>query len=243
VHPLLARPARPSTLWAVPIQLLQEDEGFPDPALADEATGILAVGGAPTPGRLLEACARGIFPWYDARTAPVLWHSPAWRMVLPPSALHVPRSVARTLRRGRLTVTFDVAFDEVLGACATAQRPGQSGTWLNPALQAAQRALFEAGRAHSVEAWHDGQLVGGLYGVVCGAAFVGDSMFARAPDASKVCLVEAARSLAAAGFALIDCRVYTAHLARFGAVEWPRPRFLEALKQTVSTTTRPWPPR
>jgi leucyl/phenylalanyl-tRNA---protein transferase len=213
---------------------------FPSPDLAEEG-GLLAVGGDLRPERLVLAYAQGIFPWYNEDT-PILWHSPDPRMVLRAGEIQVGRSLSKTIRRGTYAVRLDTAFRAVVEACAAAPRPGQDGTWIVPEMIDAYAELHRRGVAHSAEAWQDGELVGGLYGVSLGAAFFGESMFARAPDASKVAFVTLVRQLARWGIELVDCQVRTPHLARFGASEWPRPRFLTALAEAVEAPTRlgPW---
>ncbi len=209
---------------------------FPDPARADP-DGLLAVGGDLSPGRLLAAYAAGIFPWFDERS-PILWWSPDPRLVLEPARLHVPRSLARTLRRGRLRVTADLAFGRVIRACAAAARPGQRGTWITGGMIEAYERLHALGFAHSFEAWDGEALAGGLYGVSLGGAFFGESMFAEAPDASKVAFVRSVEALAGWGVGLVDCQVRTEHLARFGAVDWARDDFLAALARALAAPTR-----
>jgi leucyl/phenylalanyl-tRNA--protein transferase len=212
---------------------------FPPPRLA-EKSGLLAVGGDLQPERLVLAYASGIFPWYSD-DAPILWHSPDPRMVLLSSEIHVGRSVAKAVRRGVYEVRLDTAFRAVIEACAETPRPGQGGTWLTPEMIDAYDELHRRGLAHSAEAWQDGELVGGLYGVSLGAAFFGESMFAAAPDASKVAFVTLTRALARWGIELLDCQVHTEHLARFGATLWPRPRYLAALEAALKASTRPGP--
>jgi len=208
--------------------LLGEDpEAFPAPERADRS-GLLAVGGDLRPARLLAGYRRGIFPWYS-EGQPILWHSPDPRFVLLPERLHVSRSLEKVLRRGTYSLRADTAFDAVVEGCAEAPRPGQDGTWITPEMRAAYGTLHRMGHAHSVEAWKEGQLVGGLYGVAVGRLFFGESMFSRAPDASKAAFASAARALFAAGCLLIDCQVETEHLAHFGAEEVPRRRFLRLL--------------
>jgi len=225
----------------VPIYLLSEDIQFPDPSKADES-GILAVGGDLSVPRLLMAYSLGIFPWYDERTAPILWHSPPWRMVLWPPELHVGRSLRKALRRERFEVRYDTAFAEVLRQCASSARPGQVGTWLNEDMQRSYGELHARGHAHSAEAWREGRLVGGLYGIVMGSAFFGESMFALETDASKVAFVHLVRRLEVLGYTLIDCQVYTEHLASFGAEEIPRREFLAALGRALPNRPRAvWP--
>jgi leucyl/phenylalanyl-tRNA---protein transferase len=211
--------------------LTDDEEAFPPPDLADKS-GLLAIGGPLTPRRLMAGYRRGIFPWYSSGQ-PVLWHSPDPRFVLPAGQLHVPRSLERTLRRAPFTLRADTAFDQVVEACATAPRPGQDGTWITDEVRMAYGELHRLGTAHSVEAWQGSELVGGLYGVTLGSVYFGESMFSHVPDASKVAFATAARVLFAGGCRLIDCQMETAHLARFGAVAWPRRRFLKELAVAV----------
>ena len=192
--------------------------------------GLVAVGGALTPKRLLEAYRGGIFPWYQ-EGQPVLWHSPDPRMVLRPGDLSVNRSLRKVLRRSPFELRMDTAVEEVIRACARIPRDGQDGTWITPEMIDAYLELHRLGHVHSVEAWDGDQLVGGLYGVAIGAVFCGESMFARESDASKVAFVCLARQLERWGFRLIDCQVYTEHLERFGAVEIRRADFLASLAQ------------
>jgi leucyl/phenylalanyl-tRNA--protein transferase len=219
-----------------PVYRLGRALAFPDPR-ESHASGLLAVGGDLSCERLLLAYSRGIFPWYSEGD-PILWHSPDPRMVLRPDALHVPRSLERRLRRGDYEVRLDAAFADVVRGCADAPRPDQPGTWITPEMRDAYCALHAEGFAHSAEAWQDGRLVGGLYGVSLGAAFFGESMYATRPDASKVAFVTLVRQLSSWGFDLIDCQVHTEHLARFGAEPWPRRRFLDALAHSLAHETR-----
>ena len=219
----------------MPIYRLDERLLFPPAEEAED--GLLAVGGDLRPERLLLAYSQGIFPWYE-QGQPILWHSPDPRMVLLASALHVPRSLGKTLRRGTYTFTLDTAFDDVIAACASAHRPGQRTTWITPSMRKAYGALHRRGLAHSVEAWRGGKLAGGLYGVSLGAAFFGESMFALRPDASKVAFVRLVEALARWGIDLIDCQVHTPHLARFGAEAWPRRRFLRELARALERPPR-----
>ena len=213
---------------------------FPKPELAEES-GLLAVGGDLRPERLVLAYSAGIFPWYDDES-PILWHSPDPRMVLVAPEIQVGRSLAKTLRRGAYEVRLDTAFRAVIEGCGAAPREGQEGTWILPEMIDAYTELHRRGVAHSAEAWQGGELVGGLYGISLGGAFFGESMFARGPDASKVAFVTLVRQLVRWGIDLVDCQVRTDHLARFGASEWPRPRFLAALAEALKKPTRlgPW---
>lgn len=214
---------------------------FPDPRAADRR-GLLAYGGDLEPERLLAAYAQGVFPWYDED--PILWYSPDPRMLLVPGELRVGRSLAKRVRARPYALTLDRAFGDVIRACATAPRPGQDGTWIGPDMIDAYRRLHALGFAHSVEAWAPPsasdapRLVGGLYGVSLGRAFFGESMFADEPDASKVAFVALVRQLEVWGFDFVDCQVRTAHLARFGARDWPRGEFLAALDRALAAETR-----
>ncbi|WP_342379113.1 leucyl/phenylalanyl-tRNA--protein transferase [Myxococcus stipitatus] len=226
----------------MPIYLLSEEhpELFPPPERADKS-GVLAVGGDLSPERLLAAYSRGIFPWFSEGD-PILWHSPDPRFVLEPDKLHVGRSLRKTMARGDYEVRYDTAFARVITECGRVPRPGQTGTWITDEMLEAYVALHERGFAHSVEAWAGGELKGGLYGVSLGAAFFGESMFALAPDASKVAFATAVERFKSWGFQFIDCQVETEHLARFGAEDWTRKRFLTALRRALDEPTRqgPW---
>ena len=205
---------------------------FPDPSLS-EPSGLLGVGGDLAVDRLLLAYRQGIFPWYSD-TQPILWWSPDPRMVLETEALTVPRSLGKRIRQRRYRITLDTAFDQVIRNCKAAPRPGQDGTWLTAEMITAYIRLHHAGHAHSVEAWDaDGTLVGGLYGVAIGKLYCGESMFTHAPDASKVAFVHLVRQLHRWGFPIVDCQVYTDHLARFGATEIPRDQYLRAIAPLV----------
>ena len=225
----------------MPVFRLDERLAFPAPELAED--GLLAVGGDLAAERLLLAYSRGIFPWYS-EGEPILWHSPDPRMVLLAEDLHIPKSLAKTRRGGAFEIRYDTAFAEVIDACARARRPGQRGTWITRAMKDAYLDLHRRGYAHSAEAFRDGRLAGGLYGVSLGAAFFGESMFAREPDASKLAFVTLVEQLRAWGLSLVDCQVHTEHLARFGALEWPRRSYLAALRKALRAPTRlgPWRP-
>jgi leucyl/phenylalanyl-tRNA--protein transferase len=222
----------------VPVYRLDERLLFPPPERGPRR-GPIAVGGDLRPERLLLAYSMGIFPWQGE---PLHWHSPDPRMVLLADELRVSRSLSRRLRRGDLRLTLDTAFEEVMVACATVPRPGQDGTWITAGMVESYTELHARGVAHSAETWRGDRLVGGLYGLSLGAAFFGESMFAREADASKVAFVALVRQLAAWGIPLVDCQVYTEHLARFGAREWPRRDFLAALHAALDRPTRlgPW---
>ncbi len=215
------------------IPWLEPGEPFPpvDQALA-QPNGLLAAGEDLTIPRLLDAYARGIFPWFNDED-PVLWWSPDPRMVLFTDEARVSRSLRKTARSGRFQLTCDQAFAQVMRECA-APRPGQDGTWITPVMLDAYVRLAALGHAHSVEVWEDGILVGGLYGVSLGCMFYGESMFARRSDASKVALVTLARQLQRWGMPVIDCQTATAHLASLGARQVRRGEFLDAVGRLVA---------
>jgi len=224
----------------VSLPWLSDDDPLPpvDGALR-RPNGLLAAGGGLSVRRLVDAYSRGCFPWFS-EGEPVLWWSPDPRMVLVPAELHVPKSLARRMRRGDVTVTSDLAFADVIAACAE-PRDDQGGTWITDEMVAAYLALHAAGHAHSIEAWQDGLLVGGLYGVALGRAFFGESMFTRVPDASKIALVTLVAQLQRWEFGMIDCQMKTQHLARFGAREIPRAAFLRQLDVLVAQDAPPAP--
>ena len=213
---------------------------FPPAHLAmRDPNGLLAIGGDLAPQRLLRAYAHGIFPWYNP-DEPILWWCPNPRAVLEPRSFHVSRSLAKTLRRGDYTLSFDRAFAEVLNACAGARRASR-GTWLGEDMQQAYRQLHQQGHAHSLEVWRDGALIGGLYGIALGRVFFGESMFSRADDASKVALYWLCRQLDEWDFELIDCQVSSAHLMSLGAIELERDHFLARLSRAVQAPGKPAP--
>jgi leucyl/phenylalanyl-tRNA--protein transferase len=217
------------------IPWLELADSFPplERALRQPA-GLLAAGADLSPTRLLLAYRQGIFPWYS-EGQPILWWSPDPRMVLPLAEFHISRSLAKTLRARRFEIRADTRFREVMLGCA-APRRGHAGTWIMPEMVEAYCRMHELGYAHSVEAWAEGKLVGGLYGMGIGRMFFGESMFARVADASKVALVHLVRELVRRGYPLIDCQQETAHLARFGARAMPRARFAHEIAPLVN-----WP--
>lgn len=221
-------------------RLGSDPEVFPDLDSADWS-GLLAWGGDLSVERLLAGYRRGIFPWYS-EGQPILWYSPDPRFVLLPERLHVPRSLEKTIRRARYEVRYDTAFAQVIEACGKVKREGQRGTWITRDMEQAYIGLHRLGYAHSIESWESDRLAGGLYGVSLGAAFYGESMFALAPDASKVAFVHLVERLRGWDFQLIDCQVETEHLARFGAEHWPRRVFVNAVERALRAPTRqgPW---
>ena len=225
------------------IPWLGPTDPFPplDRALADP-DGLLAAGGTLDAARLIDAYARGIFPW-SSEGQPLLWWSPDPRMVLYCDELRVSRSLRKRIREGRFEIRVDTAFDAVMAACA-APREGQAGTWITGAMRRAYGELHRRGYAHSVEAWREDRLAGGLYGVALGRVFFGESMFARETDASKVALVHLVAMLRELGVPIIDCQQQTAHLAALGARPVPRATFAAILGELIHSTAPPsgWRP-
>ena len=213
---------------------------FPDVELAlEEPDGLLAVGGDLSPDRLLSAYSQGIFPWYS-EGQPILWWSPNPRSVLYPAQLKISRSLRKRLRKQEYGISLDEDFAGVIRACA-APRPNQQGTWITLDMQEAYNRLHLQGYAHSVEAWYQGELVGGLYGIALGKVFFGESMFSRRTDASKVAFVHLVRQLQRWGYQLIDCQVSSEHLSSLGAVEIPRRDFSRQLETLVMHHGHPNP--
>ena len=191
-----------------------------------------------TPEVLLKAYACGIFPMAESADDPGLyWVEPERRGVFPLDRFHMPRRLARTVRADRFEIRIDHDFDAVIAACA-APAPGRGKTWINRRIHALYRELFRRGHCHTVEAWRDGRLVGGLYGVLLQRAFFGESMFHFERDASKVALVHLAARLKAGGFALLDAQFLTEHLTRFGAVEVARERYQLLLANALQGEAR-----
>ncbi|MCB1956743.1 MAG: leucyl/phenylalanyl-tRNA--protein transferase [Rhodocyclaceae bacterium] len=224
------------------IPWLADEPVFPPLVMAlEEPNGLLAAGGALSPEWLLAAYRRGIFPWFGPED-PILWWSPDPRMVLEPAAMKRSRSLLRRLRRRDYRVRLDHDFAAVIRACAAPREPG-GGTWITPAMQQAYRRLHELGYAHSVECYDGETLVGGLYGIAIGRMFYGESMFARATDASKVALAHLCRLLDDKGFGLIDCQMTTDHLTSLGGREIPRDLFAEQLERLTRDGEAParWP--
>lgn len=219
-----------------------EETPFPhvDSALRDP-DGLLAIGGNLSTKRLLDAYRNGIFPWYN-KGQPILWWSPDPRAVLFPDRIRVSRSLHKTLKKGAYCITMDTDFRAVIRNCA-GPRPGSRGTWITSAMMDAYCRLHDFGLAHSVEAWHEGRLVGGLYGVGLGQVFFGESMFSHMTDASKVAFVYLVRQLQAWDYKLIDCQVRSEHLSSLGAEDIPRNEFIALLKQWCASSEHratPW---
>ena len=208
---------------------------FPPPEAA-RADGLLCAGGDLRPARLLAAYSLGIFPWYEGGL-PILWWSPDPRCVLPLENFRLPSRSVRALRRRPFELTLDAAFGEVIRACAGLRASGH-GTWLTPEMIAAYERLHALGYAHSVEAWRDGALAGGLYGVALGRALFGESMFHRESEASRAALAGLVALLRLRGTVMLDCQQETPHIMRMGGVMLPRAAFLERLARALAAEGR-----
>ena len=201
---------------------------FPSPASANE-DGVVAWGGDLAPKRLYSAYRSGIFPWYG-EDSPLLWWSPDPRFVLEFSDFRLTKSLKKSLKR--FSFGFDEFFDLVIQECANSPRK-QEGTWLNAAMQKGYKELHRLGLAHSVECYSEGELVGGLYGVVVGGVFCGESMFSKKSDASKAALYVLVQHLQHWGYSFLDAQVYSGHLERLGAKQIPREQFLKKLQTAL----------
>ena len=219
----------------MPVYQLSEDLVFPPPYLASKS-GLLAVGGDLSRQRLMLAYSMGIFPWYSA-DEPILWWSPDPRLVLYPDEFKVSRSLTKIIKKEVFKVTMDQAFEDVITQCAQVRLEKQEGTWIVDDMVEAYCRLHASGLAHSVEAWQDDRLAGGLYGVSLGNCFFGESMFTRVTNASKVALVMLVQYLRSRSFAFIDCQIATEHLISFGAREISRARYLQELAGALKYPT------
>ena len=220
----------------MPIFQLPDEIIFPDVSYS-EADGLLAVGGDLSIERLISAYSSGIFPWFSEKE-PILWWSPDPRLVLFPDRFRISHTLQQKIKKNVYEVRWDSDFLEVLEQCASGERTINEGTWLTQEMKDAYYKLHKAGYAHSVEAYHEGKLVGGLYGVSLGNAFFGESMFYLMTDASKVALfylVEKAKELE---FFFIDSQVETKHMIRLGAELIPREKYLRLLKEALSHPTK-----
>ena len=220
----------------MPIYRLPAAPVFPDPREA-EGDGLLAVGGDLGAERLLAAYSSGIFPWYGEGD-PILWWSPPERALIIPGQEHIPARARRALRRAAFEVRVDTAFAQVIERCAHIPRSGQPGTWITEAMMRAYTELHHAGLAHSIESWHRGELVGGLYGISLGAAFFGESMFSERDYASRAAFAALCRLAEDWGFHFIDGQLPNANLMQLGAVVIPRQEYLARLAAAISLPTR-----
>ena len=209
--------------------ILGKEISFPPVEAADE-NGIVAIGGDLSTERLLLAYRSGIFPWYN-EDEPIIWWCPDPRFVLFPDDLKISKSMQAVLRNGKFRFTINRAFAQVIQNCKTIERNGQDGTWITAAVQKAYTELHTLGFAHSAEAWMNGELVGGLYGIRMGSIFFGESMFSKQSNASKFAFINYVQQLQKEGVALIDCQVYTEHLESLGAGMIGREEFIGLLNK------------
>ncbi|GHV95336.1 leucyl/phenylalanyl-tRNA--protein transferase [Spirochaetia bacterium] len=212
---------------------LGENDRYSFPEHKDWKDEIIAIGGNLSPGMLLSAYEQGIFPWYNPED-PILWQSPNPRFVIFPQNLHISASMRRLIRRHEFEIFFDRDFAGVITGCAGMDRPGQGGTWITGDIIKAYTELHRLGWAHSAEAWKDGELAGGCYGIRLGRVFFGESMFARKSNASKAAFLTLAENLFDDGVAFIDCQVPTDHLRSLGGTELGRDDFLQLLKKNLA---------
>ncbi|SFD05797.1 leucyl/phenylalanyl-tRNA--protein transferase [Chitinophaga sp. CF118] len=208
--------------------LLNDQLIFPPVKFAD-SDGLLAYGGDLSSERLLLAYREGIFPWYNE--PPALWWSPNPRFVLFPNEIKISASMKQVFKKNLFTITFDKDFEGVIAGCKEAYRPGQAGTWITSEVEAAYTKLHKEGYAHSVECWHNGELAGGFYGLQLGKCFFGESMFARISNASKAAFITFVQRAQEEGIQIIDCQVYTEHLASLGAEFISREEFITIIKK------------
>lgn len=216
--------------------ILTDKIAFPPPHLAS-SEGLLAVGGDLSRERLLLAYRMGIFPWFSD-DEPILWWSPDPRLVLYPREIKISKTLKKIMKKGLFRVTMDSAFVQVINQCAQIRLKNNQGTWIVEDMIDAYCKLHESGFAHSVEAWYQGELAGGLYGVSLGNCFFGESMFTRISNASNVALVKLVEYLNKLSFDMIDCQLTTEHLLRFGAKEIPRAAFLNQLEESIKASTK-----
>ncbi len=220
----------------MPVFSLSDKIEFSPPYLASKA-GLLAVGGDLSQERLLLAYSMGIFPWYSDGE-PILWWSPDPRLVLFPEEIRISKTLKKIIKQDKFRLTIDTAFDQVINSCAQVRIDKSEGTWIVQEMVDAYCRLHAAGFAHSVEAWYQGELAGGIYGVSLGKCFFGESMFSRISNASNITLVKLVEHLKTLSFDMLDCQITTEHLIRFGAREIPRDVFLKQLKKSLETPTR-----
>ncbi len=209
---------------------LELDEYFPFPEPEDACGSVVAVGGNLSPGMIVSAYTQGIFPWFNDDD-PLYWQSPDPRFVILPESFHVPSRLERTVKKSPFQIRTDTAFERVIGCCSGVVRKNQQGSWITEDMMDAYIELHHEGLAHSVEAWQDGRLVGGFYGILMGGVFFGESMFTRADDAAKTAFTVFARHFFdKMGGVLIDSQVYTDNMARFGGINISRSAYLRKLR-------------
>ncbi len=221
----------------MPVEISHHKLEFPDLEEADES-GLLAVGGDLSIDRLKLAYSKGIFPWYE-KGMPILWWSPDPRMVLFPDKMIISHSLKQIIKKQHFTITIDTAFEKVIKNCAQTPRKGESGTWITREMRNAYIDLHKAGFAHSAEAWLEGKLVGGLYGVAIGKAYFGESMFHHVTNASKVAFFHLVEKLSSWDFKIIDAQVYTNHLESLGGEMIPRSHYIQILEKALMIADAP----
>ena len=214
----------------MPIFRLNDDLIFPHPSLAEE-DGLLAIDGDLSPERLMLAYSNGIFPWFS-EDEPILWWSPDPRFILYPKDIKVSHSMKKLLKKNVYRISFNTCFKDVISNCANVRK--ESGTWITDNMIEAYCELHKLGYAHSVEAWHEEKLVGGLYGISIGKCFFGESMFSTKSNASKAAFITLCKKLEEQDYIMIDCQVHTDHLESLGAINVSRDKFLELLEEGIS---------
>lgn len=222
---------------------LEPGDPFPDTADAlDDPDGLLAAGGDLSPGTLIKAYSKGIFPWYEAEYQPILWWSPAPRCIFYPEQIHISRSLRRHLRNTAFTVTLDRAFTDIMMLCSLPRGDGH-GSWIGDAMIDAYTTLHQLGYAHSLEIWQDGEIAGGVYGVKLGKVFFGESMVSRRRNGSKMALAALQALAPQLGITLIDAQVENPHLISMGARLIERERFESLLAERVDgcASAECWP--
>ena len=205
-------------------QLNDNDVVFPDPFLA-EADGLLAIGGDLSSARLMNAYHNGIFPWY-AEGDPICWYAPPERCVIFPQHIHISKSMKKILAKNKFQIKMDTDFEEVIRQCKTILRKGEHGTWINSDMEKAYIALYKQGFAHSIEAWYNNELVGGMYGLNINGVFCGESMFSKIDDASKIVMIWICSK---SDFRLLDCQIPNPHLLMMGAKMISQKEYLDIL--------------
>ena len=205
---------------------------FPPVDVADE-DGLVLIGGRPTPQRVLEAYTKGIFPWYNHDSLP-LWFSPDPRFVLFPEELHISRSMKKLLAKSEFNFKTNTAFEDVIEQCSQIERRGQNGTWITGEMKTVYTQLHAAGHAHSAEAWKEGKLVGGVYGIRIGKVFFGESMFSNESNASKFAFINYVQQLKVEGVELVDCQVHTTHVESLGGRVMERDKYLQLLQKLIT---------
>ncbi len=223
---------------SLPLKFIQAPSDFPDIHSAlQEPDGLLAFSDCLTTELVLAAYNRGIFPWFSA-DQPILWWSPSTRAILIPDEIRIRKSLRQSIRQKGYSVTINTAFVEVIKSCANITRKDQQDTWITEEMIAVYSELHKQGKAHSIEAWHQGKLVGGLYGIYANGMFCGESMFSVKTDASKICLVALSQHAHALAISIIDCQIMNPHLLSLGATEITRKQFTHLFKKNCTELSK-----